>query len=84
MFGGFFPMAQGESGSPGSVRSPELTSWVVLVPSLLICVHYGLVAVAWGLAGCAAVSVGILLVLLVGDRQSAPAAQPTYVRTVEN
>ena len=71
-------------GKPGVGTIAELTSWVVLVPSLLICVHYGLVAVAWGLAGCAAVSVGILLVLLVSGRQSAPAAPPTYVRTVES
>jgi O-antigen/teichoic acid export membrane protein len=59
-------------GRPGVSSIAELVSWVVLVPALLVCVHFGLEAVAWGLTGSAAVSVGVLLVLLLTKHASVP------------
>ncbi len=53
-------------GKPGVGTIAEVTSWVLLVPSLLVCVHFGLQAVAWGLTVGAAVAVAVLLALLLG------------------
>lgn len=63
-------------GKPGVGTIAELVSWVLL-PSLLVCVHFGLVAVAWGLTGCSVVSVCILLVLLQRDKPVPAAANVT-------
>jgi O-antigen/teichoic acid export membrane protein len=59
-------------GKPGLGTIAELTSLVLLVPSLLISVHFGLVAVGWAMTGCAFVSVGVLLFLLRRSQSETP------------
>jgi O-antigen/teichoic acid export membrane protein len=62
---------------PGASSIAELVSLVLLIPTLLLCVQFGLLAVSWGFTIGSAVSLVVILWLVVRETRRRTRAHHT-------